>query len=655
MVNISSKSQIHGYTLRIGLLVLCLFASSVIMSQELHTRSNKALTAYDEGKKAYDFINYKKAESLLLKAVDHDPDFIEAHLLLAELFKDLRNFERSKKFYAEAIRIDSTFFPPAMYGYGEVHFTLGNYAEARRAFQSYLDMMEDQSLNAAKARKYIDDCEYALEAIKYPVSFDPLNLGDSVNTSQDEYWPAITADDKMLFFTRQIGAEARNGRAGQGHEDFYYSYRINGEWSIAVNAGQPLNTMYNEGAQTLEAGGNYMYFTACNRKDGQGSCDIYYSAASNGKWKKGINIGSPVNSRHWESQPSLSPDGRRLYFVSNRPGGFGGMDLWVSTMIKDGKWSEPVNMGDKINTPGDEMSPFIHFDNRTLYFSSNGRPCMGGFDIFMSRMDKDSVWSEPENLGYPINTQTDEIGLIINSSGTIAYFSSEISPQKGRDLFSFEVPEHIRPDPVSYFKGTVRDENTGKKLKASYELINLNTGKKEVVSSTDIRGDFLVCLPSDFNYGINVNSPGYLFYSETFMLQAEHSSIEPFEKTILLSPIKIGEQMSLHNVFFDLDSWVLREESLPELGNLFKLLEDNPDLVVEIGGHTDSTGTEEYNYNLSEQRARVVRDFLINKGIEPARLKYRGYGESEPLNDNSTEEGMRKNRRTEIKVIETQE
>lgn len=655
MVNLTSKSQIYGYTLRIGVLVLCLLASSVLMSQELHTRSNRALTAYNEGKEAYDFINYNKAEKLLFEAIGHDPDFIEAHLLLAELSKDLRKFEQSKQAYAEVMSIDSTFFPPAWYAYGEVEFALGNYAEARANFQAYLEMLGEKSLNAAKAKKYIADCEYALEAMKNPVDFNPLNLGDSINTSNDEYWPAITADDKMLFFTRQTTLRSSNRRSEQRQEDFYYSYRVNGEWSLAVNAGQPLNTIYNEGAQTLDAGGNYMYFTACNRKEGKGSCDIYYSVISNGKWNRGINIDSPVNTRYWESQPSLSPDGRQLYFVSNRPGGYGGMDIWVSTMIKDGKWSEPVNMGDKINTPGDEMSPFIHFDNRTLYFSSNGRPCMGGFDIFMSRLENDSVWSEPENLGYPINTQTDEIGLIINASGKVAYFSSEINPQKGRDLFSFEVPEHIRPDPVSYLKGIVRDKLTGKKLKASYELINLNTGRKEETSVTGRGSDFLVCLPSGFNYGINVSSPGYLFYSESFMLQEEHSSAEPFEKTILLSPIRAGQQMSLHNVFFDLDSWTLREESLPELGNLLDLLKNNPGLVVEIGGHTDSTGTEEHNYKLSEQRAGVVRDYLINNGIEAGRLKYKGYGEMEPLFENSTKEGMRKNRRTEIKVLEVNE
>mgnify|MGYP006282238803 CR=1 FL=1 len=638
---------------KICMLIIFLLVSCPLNAQELHTRSNRALKAYNDGKGFYDFINYGKAEESLKEAVDHDPGFIEAHLLLAELYKDMLNYRAAAEAYSKVMSIDSTFFPPAWFAYGETHFLLADYSEAKSKFSEYLEQNGKRALNALEAQKYIADCDYAIEAMKHPVDFNPVNLGDNVNTPDDEYWPAITADDNMLLFTRQRRVKSRDVRGGQQQEDFYYSYRAGDQWALARNAGPPLNTSNNEGAPTLEAGGNYMYFTACNRPEGKGGCDIYYSVRADGYWKKGINIDSPVNTAYWESQPSLSSDGLRMYFVSNRPGGFGGMDIWSSKLVKDGKWSEPVNLGSTVNTAGDEMSPFIHFDNKTLYFSSNGRPCMGGFDIFMSRQQADSMWSEPENLGYPINTQTDEIGLIINSSGKKAYFSSKIKPGRGRDLYYFEVPESLRPDPVSYLKGTVRDKLTGKKLKATYELINLSTRKKEVRSFTNTGGDFLICLPSGYNYGINVSSPGYLFYSENFMLEEQHSSVQPFEKTILLNPLLVGQQMALHNVFFDLDSWDLRDESLPELESLFKLLRDNPGLVVEIGGHTDSTGTDEHNLNLSERRAMTVRDYLIMLGIDPARLYYKGYGEKVPLHDNTTEEGKRKNRRTEIRILNT--
>ena len=660
MVNITSKSQIHGYTLinlfKAIFLFLIIVRPFSLMSQELHTRSNKALKAYNDGKTAYDFIDYKEAERYLLDAVDIDPGFIEAQLLLAEISRDMLKYNQAAYAYRSAMSIDSTFYIPAWYGYGEVEFLTGNYSEARSNFLLYLDLSGERSLNTNKAKKYIEDCDFALVAIKNPVDFNPVNLGDSINTSDDEYWPAITADDKMLFFTRQNLVRRRSLMGKEYQEDFYFSYRVDGKWTEARNAGPPLNTSYNEGAQTLEAAGNYMYFTACNREDGKGGCDIYYSARVGNGWKRGINISGPVNTSYWESQPSLSSDGSRLFFVSNRPGGIGGMDIWVSELIKDGRWSEPANLGNIVNTPGDEMSPFIHFDGKTLYFSSNGRPCMGGFDIFMTRFNsEDSTWSEPENLGFPINTQTDEIGLIINSSGEVAYFSSKINTGQGRDLYYFEMPEFLRPDPVSYLKGKVIDKLTGAKLKSTYELINLSTGRRVIQSFTDSEGDFLVCLPTGHNYGINVSSKDYLFYSENFMLEGEHSSIKPYEKTIALSPIQVGQQMSLHNVFFAFDSWELRDESLPELEKLFSLLESNRGMVVEIGGHTDSTGSDEHNLLLSEKRALAVRDYLIKRGIEPERLYYRGYGEKEPLYDNISEEGKRKNRRTDIRILKISE
>ncbi|MEA1887566.1 MAG: OmpA family protein [Bacteroidota bacterium] len=660
MVNINSKSQIHWHTLntliKVLFLLIIIGQPYSLLSQELHTKSNKALKAYNDAKQAYDFINYKEAERHLLDAIDTDPGFIEAHLLLAELSKDMLKYSQSANAYRQALTIDSTFFIPAWFGYGEVQFLSANYSEARSSFLLYLDLTKEQSINAGKARKYIRNCDFALEAIMNPVDFNPVNLGESINTGDDEYWPAITADNNMLLFTRQNTIRSHNLIGKEYQEDFYYSYRLDGEWTVARNAGPPLNTPYNEGAQTLEPAGNYMYFTACNRKDGKGGCDIYYSARTDKGWKKGINIGGPINTGNWESQPSLSSDGSRLFFVSNRPGGYGGMDIWVSKLVKDGRWSEPVNLGGIINTPGDEMSPFIHFDGKTLYFSTNGRPCMGGFDIFMSRFNKeDSTWSEPENLGYPINTQTDEIGLIINSSGEVAYFSSKINTMQGRDLFYFEMPESLRPDPVSYLKGKVIDKVTGKELKATYELINLSTGKRVIQSFTDSGGNFLVCLPTGQNYGINVSSKDYLFYSENFMLKGEHSSVEPFEKTISLSPMQVGQQMSLHNVFFAFDSWELRDQSLPELEKLFILLASNKGLIVEIGGHTDSTGSDEHNLALSEKRALAVKDYLIKRGISPDRLHYKGYGETVPLYDNATEEGKRKNRRTDIRILKISE
>jgi hypothetical protein len=524
----------------------------------------------------------------------------------------------------------------------------GRYTAAFIHYNVYLEQPGISEKNKALAKKSREDCKFAIEAIKNPVPFNPENLGDSVNTSDDEYWPSITADGQTLMFTRQV----TTGRVmPKTQEDFYISHLENGKWRKAINAGYPLNTNLNEGAQSISSDGRYMYFTACDRPEGQGKCDIYYSSFDGVNWSMPFNIGPPVNTKGWESQPSISSNGKMLFFASNRAGGEGGMDLWYSILREDGTWCSPVNLGKKINTPGDEMSPFIHFDGRTLYYSSNGKTGMGGFDIFFTRMNEDTTWTESKNLGFPINTFNDEMGLIIDATGQKAYFSTTREPGRGKDIYSFIINESVRPDPVSYFKGRVYEKGTGKLLKANYELVNLTTGHIMVSGVADFSGTFLICLPTDHNYGFNVSKEGYLFYSDNFMLEGIHSVTEPFIKRIELSPIKVGEKMILSNVFYEFDSWKLKKESYIELDKLAKLLSDNKNMNVEIGGYTDAIGTDSYNLDLSEKRAKSVRDYLIDKGIIGNRLTYKGYGASSPLGNNVTDDGRKLNRRTEIRII----
>jgi outer membrane protein OmpA-like peptidoglycan-associated protein len=340
-----------------------------------------------------------------------------------------------------------------------------------------------------------------------------------------------------------------------------------------------------------------------------------------------------------------------LFFASNRPGGQGGKDIWYSVLDADSKWKQPVNLGKNINTEGDEMSPFIYFDGRTLYFSSDGHTGMGGFDIYTTKMNSDSSWTEPENLGYPVNTYNDETGLAVEASGRRAYFSSVRDDINGKDIFLFDLDESIRPAPVSYFKGRVMDSETGGAIKAGYELISLTEKKVIARGIAGGSGDFIVCLPSGFNYGINVSGDGYLFYSENFLLEGRHSAAEPYVKDILLTKIKAGEKIQLTNVFYATDSWQIEEESFNELNNLATLLNENEDVAMEIGGHTDSTGSDGHNMILSEKRALSVVDYLVSKGVSPDRLSYKGYGDTQPLTDGNTGEGRRLNRRTEAKVI----
>ena len=628
------------------------FVSISVFSQGLHTSSEKALKNYNDGISAYDYLNLADAESYFKKAISIDNKFYEAYIMLGELMEKQSRFSEASSNYKFAVKIDSLFFRPVFFNLANTEMMSGDYSHALAHYNVYQTQNGMSQKNKAVAEKRIKNCEFALIASKKPVQFNPVSVGSGINTSDDEYWPSITADGQTLIFTRQVNIKNNPGFRGIVQEDFYISNFKDNVWQQAYNAGAPLNSMENEGAQTLSSDGSYMYFTGCNRSGGMGSCDIYFSSFKNGKWTQPSNVGPPVNTNHWESQPSISADGKMLFFSSSRPGGFGGKDLWLSLLDANNRWGEPKNLGSNINTEGDEMSPFIHFDGKTLYFASDGRIGMGGFDLYMTRMKDDSTWTDPKNLGYPINTYNDEMGLVIESGGQKAYYSSTKDVKQGKDIFSFDLYEAIRPDPVSYLKGKVFDKETGKLLQANYELVNLSTGKILMKNISDEMGNFLVCLPSGYNYGINVSKPGYLFYSENFTLEGVHTASEPFIKKIILNPTKIGEKMLLSNVFYEIDSWQLKKESLIELDNLFALLTDNKNLIMEIGGYTDSTGSEKYNLVLSEKRALSVVNYLIKMGIASDRLRFKGYGNSSKLGNNITVEGRKLNRRTEAKIID---
>jgi len=621
-------------------------------AQQYHTTSAKALKAYKTGLTAFDYIDYEGAEHFFRQALETDDGFYEAYMMMGELLLKQKRYGEAASNFQKAVQIDSAFYMPVFFNMATAEMMSGDYDNALIHYNLYLLQKNTYAKNRDLAIKNVKNCEFAIMAIKNPVPFNPESVGDGINTSDDEYWPSMTVDGQTLMFTRQARSGDRSKWSSIPQEDFFISHLSGRIWGNALNAGTPLNTSQNEGAQSLSSDGNYMYFTACDRSGGLGSCDIFFSALRDGKWSLPVNLRSPVNTPYWESQPSVNANGKMLFFSSNRPGGIGGKDLWYSVYKSNGKWSSPKNLGNVINTSGDEMSPFIHFDGRTLYFSSDGRPGMGGLDIYFSRFRDDSTWSEPVNLGYPINTFNDEMGLTIESSGETAYFSSKRDEQNGKDIYSFKLYESVQPDPVAYLKGKVLDKETGKMLVAEYELRNLSAGKTVIVNSTDGNGNFLVCLPSGFNYGLNVSKQGYLFYSENFMFEGQHTVMQPHVKTILLSRLKVGEKMLLANVFYEVDSWQLKKESMAELDKLCTLLKDNEEIKVEIGGYTDATGSDEHNLVLSEKRALSVVDFLVVNGIPPERLQHRGYGNASPVGNNITFEGRALNRRTEVKITE---
>jgi outer membrane protein OmpA-like peptidoglycan-associated protein len=364
-----------------------------------------------------------------------------------------------------------------------------------------------------------------------------------------------------------------------------------------------------------------------------------------------MNAGDLINTDQWESQPCLSPDKRALYFAARLPGGYGGSDLYVSYLQPNGRWGIPENMGTTINTVGDESSPFIHADNQTFYFTSNGLQGYGGTDLFLMRKKTDGSWDKPENLGYPINTINDEGTLIVAADGITAYYASDRSDSRGGlDIYQFSLPLYARPLPTFWVSGKVFDSKEKQGLPATIELINLKSGQVVSKIQTEEDGSYLVPLPSGKNYAFNVARKGYLFYSSSFFLEKSGKD-NIFKKDIPLTPIEAGSTIVLNNVFFNTGSAELQPASTIELEKLVQLLSDNVGLRIEISGHTDNIGKAADNLTLSNNRAKAVVNFLIQKGIAARRLTANGLGATQPIADNSTEEGRSMNRRTELKVL----
>lgn len=625
------------------LLLIGLFYTTVSFAQNNASPNKAAQRAYAEAGKNISYRFYDKAIEQLKIAVRHDSRFAAAYQQLGDVSRKIRDYAGAREYYRKVLEIDPGFHHLTWFGLAESALNTGAYADAITHFKKYLTLPGIPESTRKLAEKYLRDAQFASEGVRRPVPFNPVNLGEGVNSPAQEYLPAVTADEETLIYTRMSA----------NNEDFYRSVKEDGRWTRAQNLSPNINTtMYNEGAQCISPDGMYLFFTGCNRPDGAGSCDIYIARRQGKGWSKPFNIGAPVNSPGWDSQPSLSADGRTLYFVSTRPGGLGGYDIWKSELKEGGAWSTPENLGPTINTPYEEQSPFIHPDDQTLYFSSNGWPGFGSKDIFMSRRSADGRWQEPTNLGYPINTFGEESSLTISSDGRTAFFASDKQGgMGGLDIYSFELPEALRPNLVTYVKGQVFDRADRSPLGAEVRIISLETGRPVYDDLADTEtGEFLATMPVGRTYALNVSSPGYLFHSENFSLDNPAGANKPFLIKVPLQRIEVGGLVTLKNIFFETNKFTLLPASEVELAQLIGFLQHNPTVSIEIGGHTDAVGDEKPNQVLSMNRARTVYDYLVSHGIPASRLSFKGYGESRPVGDNATEEGRRINRRTEFKV-----
>ncbi len=606
--------------------------------------NKKAGEIYGQAYEAATAGNYTVALKHLENALTLDPKFVDVFLSRAGIYAELKNYTASVADFETGLKMDPVYSKTYLLPYSISLGGVGKFQQALDAVNEFLanPTLNPQSIKAGNYRKtaYSFAVEYEKTHPAKGYVFAPQNLGDSINTDQLEYFPSFTIDGSKMIFTRRIASD----------EDFYESNFINGKWSKALPLGDKVNTNLNEGAQNISQDGQLLIFTGCNYPEGEGSCDLYFSVRTNNGWSEAQNLGPVLNTDFWESSPSLSPDKRHLYFASSRAGGFGGRDIWVTHRLPTGKWSRPENLGEAVNTSADESCPFMHADNETLYFNSNGHPGYGMTDLFLSKKVNDSSWTVAENLGYPINTIDDQGSLIVAADAKTAYYASDGTDTKGGlDIYSFQLREDIRPLKTLWVKGKVFDKKTNAGLPSAVELTDLKNGNLISKIQTDEDGNYLVTLPVGKDYAFNVNRRGYLFYSDNFSL-SKNNIDSVFIVNIPLQPIEKGATIVLKNIFFETGKYELQNESRSELDKLVTLLNDNPNLKIQIDGHTDNVGQEKDNQLLSTNRAKAVIGYLLSKSINMQRLSYKGFGSTRPVAANSTENGKALNRRTELSI-----
>jgi outer membrane protein OmpA-like peptidoglycan-associated protein len=618
----------------------------------LSTKNKKAIELYTQADNYRVRGQYTQAIRMLTEAIDRDGDFVEAYYRLAIVYMSLKDYPKAAQLFEKGLSLTSDVRKQKVFWFdlGEAYFVMGRYDDAETVLKNFL---KAETMNAQKidrANLVLRNVAFAKDAGKNDKGYKQKVLSDTINAAVMQYFPVLTADQEEMIFTRRLAGGPNDD------EDLMISHKNDrGRWMPPESISKNINTRLNEGTCTISADGRRLIFTSCVGRDGIGSCDLYQSQKTGDDWTEPKNLGHMVNSPDWESQPSLSADGRTLYFVSDRRGGsIGRRDIWVSTMNDKGDWTRAKNVGKPVNSVYDEISPFIHANSRTLYFASNGLTGFGGYDLFYAEKDTADAWGTPVNMGAPVNNHEDQFSLFITADGKKGYYSHEEALADGYSrskIYEIDIPDEYQIKIKSnYVKGIVRDKQTQKPLRARIELINMAKNRVEnIVESDSVTGQYLMVLTQGAEYALYITKPQYVFQSLNFNY-SEVRDFKPIAMNVDLDKARAGTIAVLKNIFFDVDKFALKDKSIPELQKVIQFLKENPTLKLEISGHTDNTGSATYNRQLSEKRARSVYQYLLEHGIESARLTPKGYGPDQPVSKNDTEEGKMLNRRIEFKI-----
>ncbi len=602
-----------------------------------------------KAQKAWKRGDYQETQRYLEKAVDFDPQFADANYLLGELYLKKGQLSGTEACWEKVLKACPEYKADLYFYLGVLLVESGKEKRGIELLETYVKHPERDPALVFQAQEVLEEKQIILKLKSSAVPFNPRPV-PGISTPDDEYLGCISPDMDLFFFTRKLKRRNKyDGPAGGTRlvEEFTISKRSNDRYPAGIPLRTPFNDKYNEGGPSITADNSELFFTICEPNDtGYLNCDLWYTRQLNGDWDPLKPLPEPINQPNsWESQPSISANGDLLFFASNRKGGLGGIDLYMCHRMADGSWGPPINLGKDVNTRGNEKTPFLHSDSRTLYFSSDGLPGVGGFDIFYTRLIDDR-WQKPENIGYPINNEQDNLGLFVSLDGKTAYFSTkQLSSRKDYDIYYFELPEKVRPEKVTLLRGTLQDESGRAVTDAKLELKNLKTQEKIDIRVNELSGNYTAAVRSSKgeNHMLTVKKKEIAFSAR---LIDEKSNSGLISGELEASALRSGREFKLNDIYFESNSSELNLGARNVLDEFASFLNENPSVRVEIQGHTDEVGSVEANRVLSSDRAKVVYNYLVQKGIHSSRLSHKGYGSAKPIANNNTEEGKAKNRRT---------
>ncbi|MDD4214771.1 MAG: OmpA family protein [Bacteroidales bacterium] len=648
------------------LLAFFLIAPCIIHAQEndscIELTNKKIKKIYDE---AFDNLRHMRFNDAIVqfkKVIELEPLCGQCYFFLGYInFKRLDyNLKAALTYFEKSVELCPEFDIYVYYYLGDIYYGAENWPEAEKALAKFVKDPEqiesDADFNRATLmHKY---ASFYNKAYNSPVPFNPRYI-KGVSSATDEYIPSMSPDEYFMFYARVLELPpSKNDLIPKPvyKEKFFYSEKINNEYDNGKEMPYPFNENDNEGGATVTIDNNELYYTVCKDKGSYLNCDIYYSRkGEEGYWSDIEALENVNNPDTWESMPCISSDGKMLFIISDRPGGIVGYDIYYSKKDNNDRWGIPINLGKPVNTKGNEKTPFLHTDNQTLYYStdSDELPGLGGFDIFFSRINADGSWGKPVNIGYPINSDSDDAGFFVSLDGKTGYFSSnKLKGVGGWDVYSFDLYADARPEEMKIIKGDVKEETTEKPVNARIEIKNVETKKITEIPVDSSTGNYIFAISKKNDYIMTVKKENYAYESKLIPAEDTVKSEPVSEVHFEIKPIEVGKSYKLNDIYFESNSYELNHDSEAILDGFLEFLNENPKIKAAIHGHTDNIGNDDDNTILSDNRSKSVYNYLINSGMSPERLSYKGFGENKPVANNDTEAGRAKNRRTEFVILE---